>query len=222
MMATTSMLEAPSRRSRRPALGSVDLWRHELGRARLGVATVALFAVALACYLVVLALADRRITGWDGLRQPGWTWVQGFLPVICGLGVAGVLGAAPTFELHLALPTSLRAVLLRRLALVLGAAFLLGLVGWAAFYPPSLWAESVLSTALQVLAPLLLLGGVAALAAAASGSSRAAAGAVVLLWIGAMVWQQSDTVVLVAGVALLVAAYVALGSSEHLLRAAAE
>jgi len=205
---------------RQSALGSACLWRHELGRARAGCAVVILFAATWAFYLAILALADRRIGSWQDLRQPGWTVLQGFLPLVCGLGVASILGGAQTFELHLSLPTSLRLTLARRLALVIVPAFLLALAGWFVTDPAGLWGEGAVSTLLQILAPLLLFTGIAALAAALSGSARAAASAVVVMWIAELLLQKSDLVLLIAGVAALLAAWFVLRSDERLLRAA--
>jgi hypothetical protein len=221
MIAVASSAAVRGARGRCVHIGSADLWRHELGRARSGLASVGLFAAGWACYLIILALRNPHMRGWHGLRQPAWGTLQEFLPVVCGLGVAGLMGAAQTFELHLALPTSLRLTLVRRLALVLGAALALGLAVWVATFPAGLRHEGAAETLLQLLGPLILLCGAGALAAAASGSSRAAAGAVVLLWIGNQVWVQSDRVLLAAGVIALLAAWLALGRNEHLMRVTA-
>jgi hypothetical protein len=199
-------------------LGTADLWRREVGRARVGCLAVALFAAALACYLAVLALADARVGSWHDLRQPAWTWLQGFLPLVCGFGVATVATPGQTVELHLSLPTSLRATLARRLALVAGPSLVLALAGWLLADPAGLWGESYASTLLEIVAPLLLYAAVAALCAALSGSTRAAAAAVVVAWVAELLLRKSDEVLLVIAAPMLVAAWLVLRSDEHLLR----
>jgi hypothetical protein len=219
-MPSASISGARAARTRRTILGSADLWRHELGRARAGWGVLALFAAGWCCYLMLVRLLDPRITGWQELRQPAWTTLRGFLPIVCGLGVASVLGAAPVFELHLATPVSLRLTLARRMSLVVAPALVLALVGWVATYPAGLWGESVVTSALELAGPLVALAGGAALAAAISGSARFGAAAVVLIWAGILFRPQGDAALVLAGLGAAAAAWVALGLSDRTLKTA--
>jgi len=201
-------------------IAAIDLWRHELGRARTGCLAVGLFAAVWICYLAVLPLTSARLDNWHDLRQPGWTMLQGFLPLVGGLAVAAVAAPGQTVELHLSLPVSLRATLARRIALVAAPSFALALMGWLVLDPAGLWNESRGSTLLEIVAPLLFYAAAAAAVAALTGSSRPAAAAVIVAGIAELLLQKSDLVLLIAGAVALAGAWLLLRSEEHLLRSA--
>lgn len=162
----------------------IDLWRYEVRRAGW---TALLTPPVATAVLVLVALLDSGATDRATARNL-LAALEMALPLAAGVGAASLVGRDPAVELQLTVPTAYRSTLLRRLAVTLGWAGLLGVLVVAGLVATGWWERSPESHGpllgqLVWLAPTLGLGGLGFLAAAVFRSPAAAGGLVATWWI---------------------------------------
>jgi hypothetical protein len=159
------------------------LWRHEVRRAGLAALLAPPVAGALVLLVAVLGATSGDVSTKDTARTL-YGLLEMALPLAAGIGAAGLVGADPSVELQMSVPTAYRTTILRRLVATVGWVSAIAFVTVGAMLATGWWARwPAPHGQLTWIAPTACLAGLGLLLGVLSTSPALATSVVTVVWL---------------------------------------